>query len=116
MAKRSSQDDDLPAELEYLRVPALRMVGGDRQIVGCGQLDFDGLEPAIRDEVAGLSSKQAAAKKLEQGKALREWLAKHEASDEPLAVGLRFVELLLSERWAPLRLPSLLGRIPHSPH
>jgi hypothetical protein len=73
------------------------MVGGDRQIVGCGQLDFDGLERAIRGETAGLSAKQAAAKKSEHGEALRAWLAKHEASDEPLAVGLRFVAELLRE-------------------
>ena len=97
MAKRSSQDDDLPPELEYLRVPAMRLVGGDRQIVGCGQVDFDGLERAIRGETAGLSSKQVAARKAAQNNALRAWLTKHEASDEPLAIGLRFVELLLSD-------------------
>lgn len=98
MAKRSPvRDDDLPAELEFLRGPALTLVDGQRQIVGCGQVDFAGLERAIRRETAGLSSKQAAAKKSEQGKALREWLVRHEASDEPLAIGLRFVAELLRE-------------------
>ena len=98
MAKRGIKpDDDLPPELEYLRAPALRLVGGDHQIVGCGQVDFDGLERAIRSEAAGLSPKLAAVKKSEQRESLRAWLVRHEASDEPLAVGLRFVELLLSD-------------------
>ena len=32
--------DDLPAELEYLRAPALDFVGSDREIVGCGQVNL----------------------------------------------------------------------------
>ncbi len=98
MAKRSPvPDNDLPTELEFLRGPALTLVDAQRQIVGCGQVDFDGLERALRRETAGLTPKQAAAKKSEQRKALRTWLAKNESSDEPLAIGLRFVAELLRE-------------------
>jgi hypothetical protein len=90
-----NKKDDLPPELEYLRAPALEFVGSDREIVGCGQVDFGKLERAIRAETAGLSAKEAAAKKATQAKLLRAWLEKHEASDEPLAIGLRFVAMLL---------------------
>ena len=98
MAKRLPvRDDDLPAELEFLRVPALTLVDAQRQIVGCGQVDFDGLERALRRETAGLTPKQAAAKKSEQRNSLHAWLVSHEDSSEPLAIGLRFVAELLRE-------------------
>jgi hypothetical protein len=92
----SNNKDDLPPELEYLRAHALEFVGSDREIVGCGQVDFSKLERAIRAETSGLSSKDAAAKKATQAKLLRAWLEKHDASDEPLAIGLRFVAMLLA--------------------
>jgi hypothetical protein len=94
-ARGTGGQDDLPPQLEYLRSAALEFVGSDREIVGCGQVDFNRLERAIRAETAGLSAKDAAAKKSAQGKLLREWLERHEASDEPLAIGLRFVAMLL---------------------
>jgi hypothetical protein len=81
-AKGSAEKDDLPPQLEYLRTPAL-------------EFDFGRLERAIRAETAGLSTKDAAAKKAAQAKLLRVWLERHEMSDEPLAIGLRFVAMLL---------------------
>jgi hypothetical protein len=91
----NGKQDDLPPQLEYLRAAALDFVGSDREIVGCGQVDFGRLERAIRAETAGLSAKEAAAKKATQAKLLRTWLDRHETSDEPLAIGLRFVAMLL---------------------
>ncbi len=93
--KRNSPSDDLPTQLEYLRAPALALVGNDRQIVGCGQVDFGRLERAIRAEMSGLSSARADKRQAEHRKLLRTWLADHEQDDAPLATGLRFVALLL---------------------
>ena len=44
---------------------------------------------------AGLSAKQAAARRAEHRAMLGRWLANHEASEERLVVGLRFVAMLL---------------------
>jgi hypothetical protein len=93
----NGQSDDLPAELEFLRGPALQLVGSDRQIISCAAADFDGLERALRWQTTGLTSKQAAAKRARQRETLRAYLAQRASSDEPLVVGLRFVAELLHE-------------------
>ena len=95
MAKQRRTDDDLPAELEYLREPALKLVGSDRQIVGCGQVDFGSLERAIDAQLRGLTTAQATARRAEHRRILGQWLASNEASDQSLVTALRFVTLLL---------------------
>ncbi len=96
MAKQSAgSHDELPFALEYLRAPALRLVGSDNQVVGCGQVDFAAFERAIKSEFAGLTSAQTAFKRAEHRQLMARWLQRHEASDEPLVVGLQFIALLL---------------------
>lgn len=89
--------DELPPELQYLRAPALALVDEERQIVGCGQVDFGVLERAVRDQVRGLPAKEAQAIRDRHRGLLVRWLSQHETSDEPLVVGLRFVALLMAD-------------------
>jgi hypothetical protein len=97
MNRWNQTDGGLPAELEYLREPALALVDTDRQIVGCGQVDFGVLERAIREQTRGLSTKDAKLLRERHRSVLRRWLTEHEVSDERLVVGLRFVAMLLAE-------------------
>lgn len=97
MSQRDTTSDDLPAELDYLRAPALALVDEQRQIVGCGQVDFSVLESAIRAQTRGLSTKEAKALRERHRACLRRWLTDHEASDERLVVGMRFVAMLIAD-------------------
>lgn len=97
MNQRAQNGDFLPRELEYLHAPALALVDNERQIVGCGQVDFGVLERAIHEQTRGLSTKEAKALRERHRTLLRKWLTEHESSDERLVVGLRFVAMLLAE-------------------
>jgi hypothetical protein len=88
----------LPAELEYLRPVALELVGPDREIVGCGQVDYSRLERALREAFRGLSPVAARQRREDHSTLLRRWLATQKKSNEPLVIGLRFVAMLLSEQ------------------
>ncbi len=92
---RNTASVPLPPELEYLREPALALVDNERQIVGCGQVDFGVLERAIRDQTRGLSPQDANTLRERHRVLLHRWLADRAASEERLVVGLRFVAMLL---------------------
>lgn len=95
---KDEAENRLPEELEYLRAIALEFVGEDREIVGCGQVDFGKLERALRATSSGLSTAEARRRRDEHRRLLRQWLSTHERSNEPLVIGLRFVAMLLSEQ------------------
>lgn len=97
MNRRNQTDGGLPMELEYLRKPALALVDTDRQIVGCGQVDFGVLERAIREQTRGLSAKEAISLRDRHRTLLRKWLNERDSSDDRLAVGMRFVAMLLAD-------------------
>jgi hypothetical protein len=98
MNQRASNGDSLPRDLEYLRAPALAFVDEERQIVGCGQVDFGVLERVLGEQTRGLSAKEAKAVRERQRTLLRKWLAENESSDERLVIGLRFVAMLLESQ------------------
>jgi hypothetical protein len=97
MPQPKQSADQLPEELEYLRAPALALVDEQRQIVGCGQVDFALLEKAIREQLRGLSAKEARILRERHRRLLGGWLANHETSHERLAVGMRFVAMLMAD-------------------
>lgn len=97
MNSRDPIRDGLPPELEYLRAPARSLVDNERQIVGCGQVDFSHLERAIHEQTRGLSARDAKSLCERHRKLLRKWLNEHASKDERLVVGMRFVAMLLAD-------------------
>jgi|GEM_PF-2456437 len=97
MKRQNQTDGGLPAELEYLRAPALAFVDHERQIVGCGQVDFSVLERAIHEQTRGQSAKEAKSLRERHRTLLSKWLNERDSSDARLVVGMRFVAMLLVE-------------------